>query len=166
MFKGYKCFKKGLINRYGTKFEIDKEYHANGIIKFGNYGNGFHVCKNLEDTLRYFNAMNEPVDIAEVICHGMYDQGEDDYNGYYDMYAFEYLFINKILTREEIIDYGLKLYDFRTKRFISGYRLTKEEILLFKEKFKNNQDILNTIAYYQEGNIEAFNSSYKKTRMR
>ena len=53
---GYKCFNENLTNRYNTKFEIGKIYHVNGNIKFGNNGNGFHICKNLEDTLRYFNS--------------------------------------------------------------------------------------------------------------
>ena len=42
---GYKAFDKGLINRYGTKFEVGKIYIAEGAIKFGNQGNGFHLCK-------------------------------------------------------------------------------------------------------------------------
>ena len=60
---GYKCFNENLINRYGTKFEIGKIYHANGNIKFGNKGNGFHLCKNLEDTLRYFKSFNYKINI-------------------------------------------------------------------------------------------------------
>lgn len=34
MVGGYKCFDKGLINRYGKKFEIGKIYHVVGIVKF------------------------------------------------------------------------------------------------------------------------------------
>lgn len=34
MVEGYKCFDKGLINRYGEKFEIGKIYHVVGIVKF------------------------------------------------------------------------------------------------------------------------------------
>ena len=165
MFKGYKCFDKGLINRYGTKFEVGKEYHCDKEIKFGNDGNGFHVCKRLEDTLRYFDAMEGEIDIAEVSCHGKYQEFEDDYNGYYDMFAYEYLKIDKVLTREEIIDYGLNLYDFRVKRFISLYKLTNEEIKLFKDKFNTNIDVLNTIAYYQEKDSEAFNHYTKKKKL-
>ena len=48
MIKGYKCFNKGLINRYGKKFEVGKIYHQDGDIKFGINGNGFHMCSNLE----------------------------------------------------------------------------------------------------------------------
>ncbi len=58
---GYKCFNSDLTNRYGSKFEVGKTYHAKGDIKFGNNGNGFHMCKNMEDTLRYFDAFNDNV---------------------------------------------------------------------------------------------------------
>ena len=165
MFNGYKCFDKGLINRYGIKYEVGKLYHCDGQITFGNNGNGFHVCKRLEDTLRYFDAMNKEIDIAKVKCYGKYEEYEDDYNGYYDMYAYEYMEIEKVLTREEIINYGLKLYEFRAKRFISLYKLTPEEINLFKEKYQNNIDILNTIAYYQEGDKEVYNHYIKSRKL-
>ena len=164
MFKGYKCFNRGLTNRYGKQFEVGVPYHCTNEIKFGNDGNGFHVCKRLEDTLRYFDAMDNSVDIAKVTCDGKYDSFEDDYNGYYDMYAFEYLFIEKVLTRDEIIAYALNLYDMQVKRFISQFRLTDDEISLFKQKFHNNIAVLNTIAYYQEGDKEAFNNPYRKIK--
>ena len=57
-------FNDDLTNRYGTKFEVGKTYHANGDIKFGNDGNGFHMCKNIEDTLRYFDAFNDNIRIC------------------------------------------------------------------------------------------------------
>ena len=163
MFKGYKCFDKGVINRYGTRFEIGKIYHCDNTIKFGNNGHGFHVCKRLEDTLRYFDAMNEEIDMAKVTCYGNYQEYEDDYNEYYDMYAFEYMIIDEIMSREAIITYGLKLSEIRVKRFISQIKLTTEEIMLFKEKFKYNDNVLKTISYYQEGNEEAYNT-YTKVR--
>ena len=165
MFNGYKCFNKGLVNRYDTKFEVGKLYHCDNEIKFGNDGNGFHVCKRLEDTLRFFDAMNKEVDIAKVQCYGNYDKGEDDYNEYYDMYAFEYMIIEKVLTREEIINYGINLYEMRLNRFLSLYKLSQEEITLFKEKFKNNINVLNTIAYYQEGDKDIYNRYVKSRRL-
>lgn len=156
MFYGYKCFDKGLVNRYGQKFEVGKIYHCDGEIKFGNDGNGFHVCRRLEDTLRYFDAMNEEVEVCRVKCYGEYDEGEDRYNDYYDMFAFEYMVITKVLTREEIIKYGLSSYEMQVKRFIASFKLTPEEIVLFKERFIRSSDVQKTIAYYQEGDIHAF----------
>ena len=162
MFHGYKCFNEGLINRYGDAFHLHTEYHCNGMIRFGNDGNGFHVCERLEDTLRYFDAMNQKIDMTEVHCYGKRDEYEDDYYGYYDMYAYEYMMIDKILTREEIVDYGLHLYDTRVKRFLSLYKLLPNEIILFQNQFQNSVDVLRTISYYQEGNQEAFLESDKK----
>ena len=40
---GYKCFDKGLINKYGKKFSVGKIYIMLGTIKFGINGNGFHI---------------------------------------------------------------------------------------------------------------------------
>ena len=137
MIEGYKCFNSGLVNRYGLKFEPFKEYHATGDIIF--HSNGFHMCVNLEDTLRYFDAMNKSVDIAKVVGYGDTSQYDDEYNGYYDMYAVEYLKILSVLSRDEIIDYALKLTPLRAKRFISLYKLSDNEIILFKEKFYNKK---------------------------
>lgn len=97
---GYKCFNDDLTNRYGTKFEVGKTYHANGDIKFGNDGNGFHMCKNIEDTLRYFDAFNDNIRICLVYGFGEFNEYDDEYNGYYDMYSYEYLTILKELSRE------------------------------------------------------------------
>ena len=166
MFIGYKCFNKGLINRYGTKFRIEKTYHCDKQIKFGNNGHGFHVCKRLEDTLRYFDAMNKEVDICIVECYGKYDKQEDDYYDYYDMFAFEYMVIKKLLTREEIISYGLELFGYQLERFISLFKLTKEEIDIFKHKFQKESQILKFIAYYQEGDKDAFNTDIEYTKKR
>lgn len=156
MIIGYKCFDKGLINRYGIKFEVEKTYHINEEIIFGNHGNGFHVCTNLEDTLRYFDAMNDEVDIALVKCYGKMAKGEDDYYGYYDMYAVELMHIEKILTRKEIINYAIKLPEERLKRFISLFKLSKEEIILFKNKYNKKEQVLEYIKYYQENDKEVF----------
>lgn len=153
---GYKCFNKDMTNRYGCQYEIGKTYSKEGQIEFGNDGNGFHFCKRLEDTIRYFDAMNDEVSICLVRGFGTIVENEDDYNGYYDMYASEKLEILQKLTREEIILYGLKLHPIRVTRFIQGFKLTDDEIELFKEKFKNYREVLQYIDYYQIGNKEAF----------
>ena len=43
------------------KFELYKLYSTEGKIKYGLEGNGYHFCKYLEDTLRYYDAMNDEV---------------------------------------------------------------------------------------------------------
>ena len=102
---GYKAFHKGLVNRYGLSFEEGGVYTCEGELKFGNDGNGFHFCKRLEDTLRYFPATEEEIDIAEVTALGDIVEGEDDYYGYYDMYCTNRIRIDKILTRADIISH-------------------------------------------------------------
>ena len=153
--RGYKCFNKDLTNSYGIKFSIGKIYVASGVIKFGNNGNGFHICKNIEDTFRYFDTNN--VSVCEVIGSGRFVEKFDYYYEYYDMYCVEKLKIIKELSSEEIINIGLSLNEIRVKRFLSTFILLDEEIELFKNKFKNKRDILNVIAYYQEKDKDIYN---------
>lgn len=145
---GYKAFNKDLTNRYGKKFEVGKIYVAPGIIKFGTYGNGFHLCKNIEDTFRYFDSND--MTICKVVGSGKMEEGIDHYNGFYDMYVAEKIKILKELSRLDIIQEGLKLNEIRAERFVSLFNLTKEEIILFKEYFKKYINVLDAISYYQE----------------
>lgn len=162
MLSGYKCFNKDLTNRYGQKFEVGVLYHCNKDIKFGNDGHGFHMCVHLEDTLRYFDAMNDEVNICKVNCYGKKELYEDNYYGYYDMYATEYMVIEKILTREEIIFYALGLEEDRLTRFISLFKLTEKEKQLFLDKFSRCQNVLDYIAYYQNDDKEVFKKRIKQ----
>ena len=153
---GYKAFNKGLVNRYGMDFLEGKVYEKEGELKFGNDGNGFHFCERLEDTLRYFPGMEEEIDIAKVTALGDLEEYEDDYYGYYDMYCTNKLRIDKILTREEIIEMFLNTYSERAIRFVKGFKLTPEEIEMFKTKFAKDMNVLKAISYYQEGNMDAY----------
>ncbi len=114
------------------------------------------MCTNLEDTLRYFDAMNQNVDICKVVGYGNIEKYDDEYNGFYDMYAVEYMKILYVLTREQIIDYIVKLPIERIQRFISLYKLNPDEIDMFKEKYQNIPMILMTIEYYQENNKKVY----------
>ena len=58
---GFKCFNKGLVNNYNKSFRINEIYHINNKINYGINGNGFHMCTNLEDTLRYYDTFNKNV---------------------------------------------------------------------------------------------------------
>ena len=145
---GYKSFNADMTNRYGMKFEVGKIYMACGPIKFGNNGNGFHMCKNMEDTFRYFDSTN--IAVCEVNGYGKKVKYEDDYYGFYDMYAVEKLEILKLLKRKEILDYMLKLYPERVMRFIQLFKLYDDEIKIFEEKFRNDAKVINTIKYYQK----------------
>ena len=157
--RGYKCFNSDFTNRYGIKFSIGKIFVAPGKIKFGNNGNGFHICKNMEDTFRYYDTSN--IIVCEVIGSGNYVEYFDEYNEYFDMYSVEKLEIIKELSREEIIKEGLDLNEIRVKRFLSTFKLNDKEIVLFKNKYRNKNEIINLIAYYQEYNKEIFNEKVK-----
>jgi len=153
---GYKCFNEDLTNNYGKKFAIGQIYIATGALKFGNNGNGFHMCKNIEDTFRYFCTDEKDICVCEVIGSGNIVEQSDEYNGYYDMYCVQNLKLMRQLTREELIEIGLTLSEYRVKRFISTLSLTQQEVELFKKKFKNNIDVLDLIAYYQENDKDVY----------
>ena len=59
--KGYKAFNEDFTNRYNRVFKEDKSYHTDGEISFGLNGKGFHFCKRLEDTLRYFDTFENSI---------------------------------------------------------------------------------------------------------
>lgn len=153
---GYKCFNKDLTNRYGQKLEVGCIYSTDNEVKFGNDGHGFHFCKNIEDTFRYFDAMNDEVCICLVKGFGTIKEYDDEYNGYYDMYASEHIEILNLLSREEIIKLGLNLYPERAVRFVSGFRLNDYEIELFKQKYERCNQVLQAINYYQLNDKNAY----------
>lgn len=153
---GYKSFNKDLINSYGIKFEVGKIYIAQGAIKFGLHGNGFHMCERMEDTLRYFDALNSEICICRVKGSGEIVDYYDEYYGYYDMYAVQKLEILKQLSRDEIIKIALSLNDINVQRFVASFKLTDSEILEFKEKFEQFSRVIATIEYYQENQLDAF----------
>lgn len=153
---GYKCFNKDMTNCYGMKFEVNKTYSVYGTIKFGTYGNGFHMCERMEDTLRYFDAMHDEVSLCMVKGSGEIAEYYDDYYGYYDMYAVEKLEILHKLERSEIISLASTFDHIRVKRFLSGFKLNSEEILMFKEIYQSYVDVIRVIEYYQENQLDAF----------
>jgi len=106
---GYKAFNSDFTNRYGMKFEIDKIYKVFNEIKFGNYGNGFHFCENFEDTLRYFDAIDDDIIIAKVEATGKIVEYNDEYYGFYNMYCSEKIKVLEIIDRKEIIEMAKKL---------------------------------------------------------
>lgn len=107
MILGYKCFNKDLTNNYGFKFEVGKSYFVDGEIKAGINGNGFHMCKNIEDTFRYYGPMNLDISVCEVVGSGKRVSFCDKYNGYYDMYSVGKIEILRQLNRNEIIEMAL-----------------------------------------------------------
>ena len=139
MVEGFKCFNKGLINNYGKKFEIGKEYHVDGDIQYGLIGNGFHMCTEMGDTFRYFPADKEEVDLCSCVGWGKTHRIDDEYNGYYNMYSCEYIKLIKLYKRKEIIEHMLTESDDSIKKFVLTYKLTLDEIELFENLFKDGE---------------------------
>ena len=161
--EGYKIFDKGLINRYGVKFEEKQSYQVDTSkrsIKYGNQGYGFHFAKRLEDGLRYFDGLNHEIDIAKVIALGEVKELYDEYYGYYDLYVTSHIYIDHILSRQEIINYIINQPFPRIERFIQGYRLTEEEINMIVENSANSR-IDQAIDYYQYDNKDAYTKCKK-----
>lgn len=152
--RGYKAFNKDMTNRYGLPFEVGSTYRVTGIVSFGNDGNGFHMCTNLCDVFRYFNSEDSVV--AEVIGRGKCVKYDDDYNGYYDMYACEEITIEKLLSREEILARMLTAHDLNNKKFLMTYILTDEEKREYLRLYCRNITMLEWLLYYQFGYKEIF----------
>lgn len=156
---GYKCFNKDHTNRYGIEFHQGRTYTSTSSdVSFGNESKvGYHMCKHMEDTFRYFPADSDDVTVARVIGSGNIVTRDDEYNGFYDMYSVENLYIDRFLNREEIINYFLDRDENRVCRFIQLFRLTEEEIKLFQLRFNESTCVNNYINYYQLGIKDAFN---------
>lgn len=158
---GYKSFNNDGTNIIGEILLPGIIYHCDGEIKFGPKGNGFHFAKNMEDTIRYSDYDNflRKIIIAEVIGSGIIDEGSDEYNGYYDLYAASDLEVVRYLSREEIISLALTLPFYRMIRFISLFKLYPSEISLF-ENIYHEVDL--AIDYYQRGIKDVYNKEYTK----
>jgi hypothetical protein len=143
--RGYKALVDNLTNRYGFSYDIGKKYFLDGELKWRE--NGFHFCLRPEDTLRYVDGFNDQIMFALVEGSGELVLYEDEYYGFYDMYAASEMTFLKIIPREEIFRMIIdSKVDFRVKRFASLIKLREEEI---NEILKKYPVLQNTIDYYQ-----------------
>ena len=150
---GFKAFDDDLINRYGQKFELEKEYIMDGEIKFGS--RGFHFCTNLEDTLRYVDGTSAIITIVESL--GNLQKYDDEYNGYYDMFVTNKIKIIKVLTKEDILKYMFKLPEFRIIRLISLYfQFSEDDLQMLEMLYLNNDNVMKAIRYYQRNELDAY----------
>ena len=166
MIRGYKCFNGDFTNRYGMKFNVGCCYKVDGDIKFGGLGNGFHMCKNLVDVFRYFDTSEDDFILCEVVGSGNFNCYDDEYNGFYNMYAVECIEIIRIINRVEIIENVLNMDVFMLKRFIQLFRMNNNEINLFYNRFGLIDDIILAIDYYQNGNKNAYKDYYSLNKIR
>lgn len=159
VIKGYKAFYKGLVNDYGRKFEIGKNYE----VKEEHKKVGYHFCKNLEDVFVFYR--NDDVEVCEVIGSGDIISYYNDHYAVYDVYASSKIKIIRKLEREEIIHHFLDMSSFSSEdiliRFITLFKLTEEEVNLFKEKYKKCRGIIDAISYYYEGDVKVYERRYK-----
>ncbi len=147
--KGYKAFNKDSTNRYGKPFTEGETYIVTGELQFGNDGNGFHMCTSLCDVFRYVNATEDDVLVAEVIGRGERVRRDDDYYGYYDMYCFRELTIDRFISREEIIERMLSAPSYEVKKFLATFRLSENEKTRFLRQFREDLETMKHILYYQ-----------------
>lgn len=160
---GYKLFYKGLINLFGNKVELNHKYSVEGPLKWGGSsddGNGFHFCTYLEDCLLFASdSINQDIDIALVKGSGDMREYWNDYSGSYEMFVARNMEVLKVLSREEIINYIFTHNYLNTlEKFIRGYRLTEEEIQLFRDKDLG----MDYIEYYQYGDKKVFEKKFNK----
>ena len=158
---GYKAFNNDKTNRYKKTFELNKLNQVTGDIKYGSCGNGYHLCTNICDVFRYFKkSLN--INVALVVGSGKYDVFNDEYYGYYNMYATEYIKIIRFLSREEIINKVINSTENDIIKFIVTSKMSENEIKLFINLFKCNIQILKYILYYQLTQKDVFNIDNKK----
>lgn len=161
---GYKSFDNEYKNISGSIMEVGKIYHIDGNIKYGINGNGYHFSKRLEDTLRYqkkneHELINPP--IALVKGYGTIKESNklsDEYFGYFDSFAASDMEIIKYLTENEIIEYALKLNEYRLQRFVSFYKLSDTDMKKIKNKFMT-VDL--AILYYQKKQLDIYKLYYE-----
>lgn len=157
---GYKCFNGDFTNKYKERIEPKRIYSCDDYLKYRK--RGFHFCLRLEDCLRFFEGLKEDIVICRVRVLGNVDWYEADYNGYYDLGCTDRIYIDRPMTREEILLYADGLYEEGFIRFIQGFRLDDEEREYFKLKFSNKRGVLNYLKYYQEGDRDVFLGKDKK----
>ena len=161
---GYKAFNSNLTNNYGKKFTEGEIYHMDGDISFGINGNGFHFCKRLEDTFRYIN--DDDKKVAKVIGFGIIKESFDNYNEYFDMYSASFIKIMHFLSRQEVINYILHANEHAVIRFIvTGFKLTDNELMLFRQNFSESILINNYLDYYYLGDSDAFTKKVLKKKL-
>ena len=159
---GYKSFDHNGKNINGAVFEPGVVYTVPGKAHFGTHGNGYHFALRLEDTLLFRENTDQRTNdyvIAYVYGDGDIVEGESGQGTFEDLYASTKLTVIKYLTREEILDYALKLPPNRMMRFVSYFRLNPDEITLFRGKHERVDIALD---YYQLGIKNAFERIRKR----
>lgn len=143
---GYKSLDENLTNMYGTTtYEFNKKYVLNGKPEWRK--NGFYFCERPEDTLRFIEGFDKPFRIVKVEGSGIIIKHDDDYYGYYNMYASSEMILLEELKREELISIVVNSYNqMRVLRLIRSIKLNENEINYILNKYPYLED---DIKYYQ-----------------
>ncbi len=156
--RGFKVLNKGLINRYGFQYELNKKYVLDGELKWSE--NGFHFCTYPEDTLRYIDGFNSEFTMTEVEGSGEIQAYDDDYYGYYDMYASSEMTILGIIPRVKFFQMVVcSRNENRVKRLIQTMKLNDEECTIIRLLYPDLQPYID---YYQHNETDAFTRKLKK----
>lgn len=156
---GYKVFYKGLKDSFGNEYTLGKKYKLDGEVKWSQ--NGFHFCKRPEDTLRNFDDFNNELEIALIEASGNIVEYDDEYYGYYDMFASSEYKIIRVMSRDEIVRNVLTSRNIlRQKRLLERMRLTESQLKHFKGLSIELDDV---ISYYQYHDTEVYQRKYKKS---
>ncbi len=155
---GYKSLDNNFTNMYGTTYEFNKKYILNGKLEWRI--NGFHFCKYPEDTLRYIESFNSPFKIVKVLASGEIVLYEDEYFGYYNMFASSEMTLLNELPREELLKIIIESKNqFRAMRLIKSIKLNDSEI---NEILKNYPYLINDINYYQYDKKDTYKKLFLK----
>lgn len=158
---GYKAFNKDLTNLWKKKFLIGEKYCVSPEHKEC----GYHFCPFLEDVFVFYNDSSNTV-VCEVKGTGNIIKY---YNDVYDIlvYASSEIELLKEISREEILDYYLSKNDYYVRRivnFLIRGKLSMEEVELFKRRFSDNNQIMDTIKYYYYGDKDVYQRRLSKYR--
>ncbi len=150
---GYKATDGQRRNRFGVLIEEGKIYTAYGEIIPGAYNrekmNGYHMSEPLANVFRYFDCETKGIEVAEVKGFGTCIKFEDDYNGYFDMYACSNVEILRYLKREEYVERMLHQSEDDIRKFLMTFKLKEDEKDVYLDRFKNNYRVKEYMAYYQ-----------------
>ncbi len=165
---GFKAFKTGLINKYGSSFEKGVLYSKDAEqLKFGEHGHGYHIATNLADTFRFFNPQKENV-YCEVSVYGKMLQASDYLYNCGSMYVVEKFEITKILSRQDILEYVFQSDFNELKRYFALYPFTKDELKELRQiiisKGKEYEELYQRALVYQQGDIKKFQRNIKYLR--
>ena len=122
----YKGFDKYFRCRY-FQYEVGKEYHINGDVKM--CVNGFHACKDLMDTFKYYPMENSRFAIVKLWGEVLY--------GYNKICASDIEKVEELSLKDIIKHYVASKVDFLEYKKCTRFELNKSENELCNKGYDN-----------------------------